>query len=106
MKAKIEGSQVKSDLKMFLSIGKKCWIYILATFLNFCATLIVFPAATVLVESSNSDPGMDLFIQIYFGKKLFFSNFKDSDWTKTYFVPVCCFVAFNLADYIGKTVAV
>ena len=28
------------------------------------------------------------------------------DWSKFYFVAVCCFVVFNIADYVGKQLAV
>ena len=34
-----------------------------------------------------------------------FLNFSGS-WSKTYFVPVGCFVVFNIADYAGKQFAV
>ena len=35
-------------------------------------------------------------------KELFFA----ANWDKYYYVAVCCFVLFNLADYIGKQLAV
>ena len=28
-----------------------------------------------------------------------------SEWEEIYFVPVCCFVLFNFADYLGKELA-
>ena len=28
------------------------------------------------------------------------------DWSRFYFVAVCCFVVFNIADYVGKQLAV
>ena len=34
------------------------------------------------------------------------SNFLQGSWSKTYFVPVGCFVVFNIADYAGKQFAV
>ena len=34
------------------------------------------------------------------------SLFLDNDWSNIYFVPVFCFVAYNLGDIIGKHLAV
>ena len=39
-----------SDLKMFKEIWADSWIYQVAIIINFTTTLIIFPAATVLVE--------------------------------------------------------
>ena len=52
-------------------------------FVNFMATLCVFPALTVLVQSVN--PG--------------------NTWSDTYFIPVGCFLTFNVGDFIGRTLA-
>ena len=55
------------------------------TLLNFTVTLCVFPAVTVLAQSY---------------------DYPDTKWNEIYYVAVCCFVVFNLADYIGKQLAV
>ena len=52
-------------------------------FVNFMATLCVFPALTVLVQSVN--PG--------------------NTWSDTYFIPVGCFLTFNVGDFVGRTLA-
>jgi len=65
------------------SIVKRIWIWILAVFVCFFGTLIVFPAITVLVKSTGSG----------------------NDWSDTYFIPVGCFLLFNVGDFVGRTLA-
>jgi len=60
------------------------WIYLAAIFVNFCTTLVVFPAVTALAEPAGGGNG---------------------DWEEVYFVPVLCFVVYNVADVIGKAAA-
>ena len=52
----------------------------------FCVTLGCFPAVTALVSSVDAGPG-------------------GSDWANVYFVPVACFLLFNVGDYLGRFAA-
>jgi len=65
------------------AIIKRIWIWILAVFVCFFGTLIVFPAITVLVKSTGSG----------------------NAWSDTYFIPVGCFLLFNVGDFVGRTLA-
>ena len=79
------GFVIKETFEIYKNFGWSVWNYIGITFLNFCSTLCVFPAVCQLAESY---------------------EYSDTDWNKYYYVAVCCFVIFNLADYAGKQFAV
>ena len=66
-----------------LAIIKRIWVWIVAVFICFLVTLCVFPAITVLVKSTTSG----------------------NDWSDTYFLPVGCFLLFNIGDYLGRMAA-
>ena len=66
-----------------LAIVKRTWIWILSVFICFFGTLVVFPAITVLVKSTESG----------------------SQWNDVYFIPVGCFLLFNIGDFAGRTLA-
>ncbi len=83
-KPKYSKEDFKRDWHMYKEIIRDSWIYLLTTFLNFTITLAIFPAVCSLVEPA--DPS-------------------GSDWDILYFVPVCCYVVFNLGDVIGKWAA-
>ncbi|XP_054154059.1 equilibrative nucleoside transporter 1-like [Oppia nitens] len=70
-----------SDQSFYRSIIYSIWPHLTSAMLVFWVTLSVFPAITVLVvpESPNS-----------------------SQWTGTYFIPVTCFLLFNLSDLMGR----
>jgi len=59
-------------------------LYGASVFLVFTVTLGCFPAITMLVQSTG-DP--------------------ESPWSTVYFVPVVCFVLFNVGDWIGRILA-
>jgi len=59
-------------------------VYALAVFLTFFVTLGCFPAISAQVKST-LDP--------------------KSTWAKTYFIPVSCFLFFNVGDFIGRFLA-
>ncbi len=59
--------------------------YALALFLTFGVTLACFPAITALVVSTDSGPAGS-----------------GSKWANVYFIPVACFLLFNLGDYFGR----
>ena len=69
------------DLLMVLS---KTWPYQAAIFLDYTVTLAVHPAVTALIQPTASVP---------------------SAWHDKYFVPVCCFLAQALADWLGRSLA-
>lgn len=72
----------KSNL---LHIFARIWIWILAVFVCFLVTLAVFPAITVLVRSTSYGQG--------------------NAWGDIYFIPVGCFLVFNIGDYMGRILA-
>jgi len=59
--------------------------YAISIFLTFAVSLSCFPAVAVLYESVNCH--------------------KYPVWAKKYFIPVCCFVLFNVGDYVGRFIA-
>lgn len=74
----------RQDLDVFGEILRDAWMYLAAVFINFATTLCVYPAVAVLVEPV--DP-------------------EDDDWNEIFFVPVCCFLLYGLADFAGKWAA-
>ena len=67
-----------------LLILLKISLYAASVFLVFVVTLGAFPAVTVLVKST--------------------SEAKDR-WTQDFFVPVTCFLLFNVGDWLGRILA-
>ena len=55
-------------------------MYGISVFLIFAVTLGCFPAITVFAKSSSPE----------------------SEWGTKYFIPVCCFVLFNVGDWLGR----
>ena len=55
----------------------------MSVFICFFGTLVVFPAITVLVKSTESG----------------------SQWNDVYFIPVGCFLLFNIGDFVGRMLA-
>jgi equilibrative nucleoside transporter 1/2/3 len=68
-----------------LAVARKVSVYALSVFLVLFGTLACFPAVTVLVVPTDIASG--------------------SDWTTKYFIPVACFLLFNIGDYVGRTLA-
>jgi len=60
----------------------KIWPYVVAVSLCFLVTLGSFPAITALVKSTTC-----------------------SSFTETFFVPIFCFLLFNIGDYLGRFLA-
>lgn len=70
-----------NPLKVFGTIS----VYAISVFLIFAVTLTCFPALTLLYSSVNA---------------------KEYEvWATKYFIPVCCFVLFNVGDYVGRFAA-
>ncbi|XP_026124038.1 equilibrative nucleoside transporter 2-like isoform X2 [Carassius auratus] len=75
------GSVVNGDQKSsILQVFKQIWVMAFCVTFVFTVTLSVFPAVTVDVKT------------VYGGK-----------WER-YFIPVLCFLFFNLMDFIGRSV--
>lgn len=68
-----------------LLVFRNIIFYPFTVYLVFTCTLACFPAVTVLVKSVND--------QDY------------PDWANRFFIPVCCFVLFNVGDYLGRLIA-
>ena len=71
-----------NDQVSFSDIIKETWIFDLSLFINFFVTLGIFPTIPSLAES----------------------NSHNSTWKK-YFVPVGCFLIFNVCDLLGRMIA-
>lgn len=63
-------------------ILKKIWLLGLSVFYVFSVSIMVFPAVSSGIQSVNKDSG--------------------SPWTTTYFVPLSCFLLYNVADLCGR----
>jgi len=66
-----------------LVVFKKVGLHFFCCSFTFFITLACFPAITASVQTSNAD---------------------NKSWSK-FFIPVCCFLLFNLSDWIGRTAA-
>ncbi|KAJ8002237.1 hypothetical protein DPEC_G00177810 [Dallia pectoralis] len=64
-----------------LNIFKKIWVLSLSVCFAFTITIGIFPAVTVDVKSTITDRGA---------------------WEK-YYIPVCCFLLFNISDWAGRS---
>uniref|UniRef100_A0A4W5QYD6 Solute carrier family 29 member 1 (Augustine blood group) n=1 Tax=Hucho hucho TaxID=62062 RepID=A0A4W5QYD6_9TELE len=64
-----------------LTIFKKIWVLALSVCFAFTVTISVYPAVTVDVKSTVANGGA---------------------W-EMYFIPVCCFLLFNLSDWAGRS---
>uniref|UniRef100_A0A8C8CTT3 Equilibrative nucleoside transporter 2-like n=1 Tax=Oncorhynchus tshawytscha TaxID=74940 RepID=A0A8C8CTT3_ONCTS len=76
----LEQAEVRDRKSTIMEVFKKIWVMAFCVVFVFTVTLAVFPAVTVDVKT------------IYPGK-----------W-EPYFISVCCFLIFNVCDWIGRTV--
>jgi len=67
------------------NVSKNIRYYALSIWLTFAISLSCFPAVTVLYKPVNSE--------------------KYHNWSENYFILVCCFVLFNVGDYVGRFIA-
>eukprot|EP00096_Caligus_rogercresseyi_P013838 TRINITY_DN6432_c0_g1_i1.p1 TRINITY_DN6432_c0_g1~~TRINITY_DN6432_c0_g1_i1.p1 ORF type:complete len:260 (+),score=74.63 TRINITY_DN6432_c0_g1_i1:741-1520(+) len=65
-----------------LLILKEIWVYALSVFIVFAVTLGCFPGITAAIRSTGT-----------------------GTWSTKFFVPVTCFLLFNIGDYIGRSLA-
>ncbi|KAL3972212.1 long-chain acyl-CoA synthetase [Sarotherodon galilaeus] len=63
-------------------ILRKIWLLGLSVFYVFSVSIMVFPAVSSGIQSVDKDSG--------------------SPWTTTYFVPLSCFLLYNVADLFGR----
>lgn len=63
-------------------ILRKIWLLGLSVFYVFAVSIMVFPAVSSGIQSVNKDSG--------------------SPWTTAYFVPLSCFLLYNVADLFGR----
>nr|XP_002123034.1 equilibrative nucleoside transporter 1 isoform X1 [Ciona intestinalis] len=76
------GTTVKPVPPMWI-IFKKIWLHCFCVFFTFFVTLACFPAITVNIKSMSTG----------------------HLWNDVYFTPVCCFLMFNLTDWLGRSIA-
>ncbi|XP_069704264.1 equilibrative nucleoside transporter 3 [Periplaneta americana] len=69
----------------YKSILKKTWVYGFSVWMTFVVTLAMYPAVTVLVNST--DKG------------------NNKPWNDVYFVPVVGYLIFSTCDYVGRILA-
>jgi len=69
----------------FLTVAYTIRVWIVAVFISFMCTLSVFPSITQLAFSTGYEEG--------------------SAWSRRYFVPVGCFLIFNVGDFLGRILA-
>jgi equilibrative nucleoside transporter 1/2/3 len=69
----------------YKSILKKIWVYGFAEWMTFVVTLAMYPAVTVLVNSTGKENG--------------------NPWNDMYFVPVVGYLIFSTCDYVGRILA-
>ncbi|XP_040286769.1 equilibrative nucleoside transporter 1 [Bufo bufo] len=75
------GTARTSEKQSFVSILKKIWVLALSVCLVFTVTIGIFPSVTADVKSTIAG---------------------DSKWND-YFIPVSCFLLFNLFDWAGRS---
>lgn len=84
-----ESTSVSIDVKTpaqstpIFVVMRKIWLHMFCVVYTFFITLACFPAVTARIKSMSSGTA----------------------WNDIYFTPVCCFLLFNLADWVGRTSA-
>ncbi|KAG9329105.1 hypothetical protein JZ751_007625 [Albula glossodonta] len=77
----LESGNTKEGKLSVMQVFKKIWVMAFCVTFVFIVTLSVFPAITVDVKT----------------------EYENTKW-EVYFIPVCCFLIFNVMDWIGRTV--
>ncbi|XP_078590474.1 equilibrative nucleoside transporter 1-like [Branchiostoma floridae x Branchiostoma japonicum] len=80
----VPGIQVLSS-SSYLQIFRKIWVPAVSVMYTFLVTLSIFPSVSSLIESVSKSDG--------------------SKWTGEFFIPVTCFLFFNLSDLAGRVIA-
>lgn len=79
-----EGSTEESIVENMLSILKSCWPHALTILSIFWVSLSLFPPLTTLIYPEHPEV---------------------SPWSGKYFIPITCFLLFNVGDFAGRTAA-
>ncbi|CAG2114331.1 unnamed protein product [Medioppia subpectinata] len=77
----LQSFELSAEQNSIKSIGYSIWPHLVSAALIFWVTLSVFPAITVLVGPQRPDT---------------------SYWTGKYFIPITCFLLFNVSDLMGR----
>ncbi|XP_077401253.1 equilibrative nucleoside transporter 2-like [Vanacampus margaritifer] len=80
----VEKKQAKASI---IEVFKKIWVMAFCVTFVFTVTLSVFPAVTVDVKTSSPN----------------FRTALPGNWER-YFIIVCCFLTFNINDWLGRTI--
>ncbi|XP_061618927.1 equilibrative nucleoside transporter 2 [Phyllopteryx taeniolatus] len=83
----LEQVEKKQGKASIIQVFKKIWVMAFSVTFVFTVTLSVFPAITVDVKTSSPD----------------FRTVLPGNWER-YFINVCCFLTFNINDWLGRTV--
>jgi len=78
----VEDHDAEVDTLCYKEIFKQSWPYLVAGYVNYATTLMIFPALTSTVESVTK-----------------------SAWTRNFFTPVAVVLVFNVADLSGRILA-
>ncbi|XP_061665161.1 equilibrative nucleoside transporter 2-like [Syngnathoides biaculeatus] len=83
----LEQAEPKQGKASVVQVFKKIWVMAFCVTFVFTVTLSVFPAITVDVKTSSPE----------------FNTALPGNWER-YFINVCCFLTFNINDWLGRTV--
>jgi len=78
----VEDHDAEVDTLCYKEIFKRSWTYLVAGYVNYATTLMIFPALTSTVQSITK-----------------------STWTRDFFTPVAVVLVFNVADLSGRILA-
>lgn len=79
-----EGSTEESIINNMITIIKSCWPHALTILTVFWVSLSLFPPLTTLINPQHPDV---------------------SPWSGKYFIPITCFLLFNVGDFAGRAAA-
>ncbi|XP_077357038.1 equilibrative nucleoside transporter 2-like [Festucalex cinctus] len=83
----MEQVEKKQEKASIIEVFKKIWVMAFCVTFVFTVTLSVFPAITVDVKTASPN----------------FRTALPGNWER-YFINICCFLTFNINDWLGRTV--
>ncbi|XP_036381389.1 equilibrative nucleoside transporter 2-like isoform X1 [Megalops cyprinoides] len=89
----LEASDAQDRKLSVLQVFRKIWVMAFCVTFVFTVTLSVFPAITADVKTNCAGNQTEAAQDVECG----------GVWSE-YFIPVCCFLVFNIMDWIGRTV--
>lgn len=75
-------TESRASIPPLKPILRKTWVLGLSVFYVFCVSITVFPAVSSGIQSVHED--------------------SRNPWTTTYFVPLTCFLLYNISDFCGR----